>query len=684
MTSWWSFGTTTTKKEQAPITTNIAPTQPFKAMSNTFKRGVQYNMKIVIRGDVMTGKSTLFNRLQGLDYQDTYASTPQIEVTNIPWNYKDSNDIVKIEVWDVVDKAHNNNNNIKKDTGIKLEHTAATASTAAAEASTPSTNIEKPIDNKEQTASVTSDLALDASTVDVYRNSHAAILVFDITKQWTFDYVNNALLNIPDNVAILVLGNFADKCSQRVVTVEEIHATLYEHNKRRIENGTIKPNLIRYVETSLKSGLGLKYIYEYLGVPFLQLMMETLQKQLELKANDILNLLENLDKDDDVPENMHRRRGQDNFDQPSEPHLAKQHEALKQAWDNDLQEIADDHSSLAVDRDIEESLIKQHHAETPPPPTGPVEIIKREGSLVRPDTPPTVDQFDVGTLEDDWFGDDTTTTTVMPQKLKYNNDSDDDDIPGNPMVARDEDVASVEYYSEKITSPSQSHSLRKTSLEPTIIKADYNEDGEDDEDDEVINRPKYNEEDDDDEDEDINSNHPYGGSMMGYQHNSSLYNNHFYPTSTFKSELNDVWANNTGINVVQSESEDEDNQIQITAVAPTEVTGDSSNNNGSTFQSPSDFQIESFTGMGSYEEIGTNQDNPWSQGYENMDDSDNITTSNQAFYENEEKDQEDRGITHINEGVEKTNISTKDKKAKKKKKSSKSAKTRKSSSSKSP
>jgi hypothetical protein len=59
----------------------------------------------------------------------------------------------------------------------------------------------------------------------------------------------------------------------RVVSVEEIHATLYEHNKRRIEEGTIKPNLIRYVETSLKTGLGLKFIYDYLGVPFLQLMV---------------------------------------------------------------------------------------------------------------------------------------------------------------------------------------------------------------------------------------------------------------------------------------------------------------------------------------------------------------------------------------------------------------------------
>lgn len=43
--------------------------------------------------------------------------------------------------------------------------------------------------------------------------------------------------------------------------------------------------------------------------------METLRKQLELKAIEIVDLLETLDIDQGVPEVMHRRRGQDNFDQ---------------------------------------------------------------------------------------------------------------------------------------------------------------------------------------------------------------------------------------------------------------------------------------------------------------------------------------------------------------------------------
>lgn len=43
--------------------------------------------------------------------------------------------------------------------------------------------------------------------------------------------------------------------------------------------------------------------------------METLRKQLELKAVEIVDILEALDVDEKVPEVMRRRRGQDNFDQ---------------------------------------------------------------------------------------------------------------------------------------------------------------------------------------------------------------------------------------------------------------------------------------------------------------------------------------------------------------------------------
>ncbi|ORX62192.1 P-loop containing nucleoside triphosphate hydrolase protein [Hesseltinella vesiculosa] len=425
--SWWSFATA--KKDPDPAPLPVA-TQPMKAMNQSFRRGVQYNMKVVIRGDVMTGKSTLFHRLQGSDYTDQYISTSQIQVENIPWHYKDSNDMVKVEVWDVVDKAHNQP--VKKDTGIKLEHS-----------STPSPS-------RPSTSSVTStpdDFALDASTVNVYRNAHAAMFVFDVTKAWTFDYVERALADVPLSMAVLVLGNFADKVDQRTVTAEQIHATLYHHNKRRIDQGAIKPNLIRYVETSLMSGLGLSFIYEYLGVPFLQLLMETLKKQLELKAVEIVDLLADLDQNQDVPEILHRRRGQDNFDQPSDDHpLGDQHDEMKLAWEHqgpESDQIGMDHSFYeenAVQRERE----RLGFSATPPPPTAPA-IAKDAQDVTLPlnSVPPMVDPFDSG-LVDDWFDEDDEVPAMA--RLVVNDDSEEDG-QGVTML-RDQDVPLVEYYQQ--------------------------------------------------------------------------------------------------------------------------------------------------------------------------------------------------------------------------------------------
>lgn len=47
--------------------------------------------------------------------------------------------------------------------------------------------------------------SLDAQLIDVYKHCHAAILVFDSTKQWTFDYVKREVKKIPKDIQICVL-----------------------------------------------------------------------------------------------------------------------------------------------------------------------------------------------------------------------------------------------------------------------------------------------------------------------------------------------------------------------------------------------------------------------------------------------------------------------------------------------
>ncbi|XP_030647263.1 rab-like protein 6 [Chanos chanos] len=239
-----------------------------QSLQRRFAKGVQYNMKIVIRGDRNTGKSTLWHRLQGKKFREEYIPTQEIQVTSIHWNYKTTDDVVKVEVWDVVDKGQKiplpeGGGKAKKwgDT-LKLEN-----------------------EPQEQTDT---EPALDAEFLDVYKNCNGVIMMFDITKQWTYNYILRELPKVPTHVPVCVLGNHRDMGEHRVILPEDIRDFIAGLNR------PLGSSYIHYAESSMKNGFGLKYLHRFFNIPFLQLQRETLLRQLETNQLDMDATLEEL------------------------------------------------------------------------------------------------------------------------------------------------------------------------------------------------------------------------------------------------------------------------------------------------------------------------------------------------------------------------------------------------------
>ncbi|XP_072529758.1 rab-like protein 6 isoform X2 [Salminus brasiliensis] len=228
-----------------------------QSLQRRFAKGVQYNMKIVIRGDRNTGKSALWHRLQGKKFIEEYIPTQEIQVTSIHWNYKTTDDVVKVEVWDVVDKGKGK----RRGENLKLENEPQESET---------------------------EMALDAEFLDVYKNCNGVIMMFDITKQWTFNYILRELPKVPTHVPVCVLGNQRDMGEHRVILPDDIRDFINNLNR---PPGS---SYIHYAESSMKNGFGLKYLHRFFNIPFLQLQRETLLRQLETNQLDIDATLEEL------------------------------------------------------------------------------------------------------------------------------------------------------------------------------------------------------------------------------------------------------------------------------------------------------------------------------------------------------------------------------------------------------
>ncbi|XP_057403943.1 rab-like protein 6 isoform X2 [Balaenoptera acutorostrata] len=133
-----------------------------------------------------------------------------------------------------------------------------------------------------------SEMALDAEFLDVYKNCNGVVMMFDITKQWTFNYILRELPKVPTHVPVCVLGNYRDMGEHRVILPDDV--------RDFIDNLDRPPgsSYFRYAESSMKNSFGLKYLHRFFNIPFLQLQRETLLRQLETNQLDIDATLEEL------------------------------------------------------------------------------------------------------------------------------------------------------------------------------------------------------------------------------------------------------------------------------------------------------------------------------------------------------------------------------------------------------
>ncbi|XP_059721471.1 rab-like protein 6 isoform X4 [Haemorhous mexicanus] len=131
-------------------------------------------------------------------------------------------------------------------------------------------------------------MALDAEFLDVYKNCNGVVMMFDITKQWTFNYILRELPKVPTHVPVCVLGNYRDMGEHRVILPSDVRDLIDNLNR---PPGS---SYFRYAESSMKNSFGLKYLHKFFNIPFLQLQRETLLRQLETNQLDIDATLEEL------------------------------------------------------------------------------------------------------------------------------------------------------------------------------------------------------------------------------------------------------------------------------------------------------------------------------------------------------------------------------------------------------
>lgn len=165
-----------------------------------------------------------------------YVPTRQIQVSTIKWDANESNSIVKLELWDVVDNGSRVVDRVVKSTSTKrmmglFPQTQSSLTNRSAPLwSDIKTHWKRVTGSKPlSTASTNNFDVADAHTTNVYQNCNGVIFLFDIQRPESVEYVVTELSSVPTHLPVLVIASFFDQLSSSNPAQESDNAAIQEH-----------------------------------------------------------------------------------------------------------------------------------------------------------------------------------------------------------------------------------------------------------------------------------------------------------------------------------------------------------------------------------------------------------------------------------------------------------------------
>lgn len=269
-------GVESTSASAQRLGSGIWPLSPL--MREEMKKGIRYNMKVILRGPRATGKTTLLARLSGHSFSSSYYPSTEIGATTLRLLGESCapQHGTKVDIWDVVDEGRHRSGPPPR---ITPGHQTAQSSFLSAHM------------HPQQVQDMVRTAA-DARSIDVYQGCQLVMFLIDPRRRETFDYAIQHAQQVPFTTCVLFLLNFSDVAdSQRVVeeaavqrwcslgrrtTTAMVHHLL--EGREAPLNFSVPP---MWASISARTGAGMQRVYEALQVINTLLCISSEEQRLE-------------------------------------------------------------------------------------------------------------------------------------------------------------------------------------------------------------------------------------------------------------------------------------------------------------------------------------------------------------------------------------------------------------------